>query len=89
MDRPSSQVVQVPEIQGREHLKTSAKGRLAVINGELINEATPEQEKRSELRTVWKDGKFVRVEPTTPGEFYCGDRSYVDIDIDPLKAFSG
>ena len=36
-----------------------------------------------------KDGKFVRIEPTTPGEFYCGDNTFVDITIDPLKAFQG
>lgn len=45
--------------------KKSAKGRLSVQrdeNGELflIQQATPEQEAASELKTVWKDGEFVR-----------------------------
>jgi nicotinamide phosphoribosyltransferase len=47
-------------------IKNSAKGRLAVIrnNGtlELISEATPEQEASSELKPVWKDGAFLKVE---------------------------
>lgn len=46
-------------------LKKSAKGRLSVQkddDGELflIDQATPEQEAASELKTVWKDGEFVR-----------------------------
>lgn len=46
-------------------LKRSAKGRLAVLkdeNGELhlVEQATPEIEAQSELKTVWKDGEFVR-----------------------------
>lgn len=46
-------------------LKKSAKGRLAVLrdaDGELtlIEQATPEQEAASELKTIWKDGYFVR-----------------------------
>ena len=46
-------------------LKKSAKGRLAVHRDEsgelyLIEQATPEQEAASELKTVWKDGEFVR-----------------------------
>jgi nicotinamide phosphoribosyltransferase len=45
--------------------KNSAKGRLAVIedqygNLQLINEATPEQEAKSLLKVVWRDGKFER-----------------------------
>lgn len=44
--------------------KTSAKGRLAVFKDEnnefyLVDEATPEQEAASELKPVWKDGKFI------------------------------
>lgn len=46
-------------------LKKSAKGRLAVQRDEagelyLIEQATPEQEAASELKTIWKDGEFVR-----------------------------
>lgn len=46
-------------------MKKSAKGRLSVQkdeNGELflIQQATPDQEAASELKTVWKDGEFVR-----------------------------
>lgn len=46
-------------------IKKSAKGRLAVLknaDGELylVNEATPEQEAASELKTVWYNGSFVR-----------------------------
>ena len=45
-------------------LKKSAKGRLAVQRDEtgelyLVEQATPEQEAVSELKTVWKDGEFV------------------------------
>jgi nicotinamide phosphoribosyltransferase len=44
--------------------KNSAKGRLSVVMEEgkltLINQATREQEDASFLKTVWKDGKFVR-----------------------------
>jgi nicotinamide phosphoribosyltransferase len=45
--------------------KNSAKGRLAVIrdqynNLQLVDEATPEQEAKSLLQPVWKDGKFER-----------------------------
>lgn len=47
-------------------VKKSATGRLAVIheNGtlKLIEKATPEQEAMSELKSVWKDGKFVRTQ---------------------------
>lgn len=44
--------------------KKSAKGRLAVLLTEhghytLVNEATPEQEEMSELKPVWRDGKFI------------------------------
>lgn len=46
-------------------VKISAKGRLAVLRSDsdelyLVNQATPEQEAASELKTVWKDGMFVR-----------------------------
>lgn len=46
-------------------LKKSARGRLAVLrtqDGELtlVDEATPEQEAMSELKTVWRDGEFIR-----------------------------
>lgn len=46
-------------------MKKSAKGRLSVQRDEdgelfLIQQATPEQEAASELKTVWKDGEFVR-----------------------------
>lgn len=49
-------------------MKKSAKGRLAVVlddKGELslINQATPEQEAASLLRTVWEDGRFLVAEP--------------------------
>lgn len=45
--------------------KKSATGRLAVLKNEadelyLIQKATPEQEEASELKTVWKDGQWVR-----------------------------
>lgn len=45
-------------------LKLSAKGRLAVLRDDageltLVQQATPEQEAASELKTVWKDGEFV------------------------------
>ena len=45
-------------------MKNSAKGRLAVLrNGAgklcLVNQATQEQEARSSLRTVWRDGSFI------------------------------
>lgn len=45
-------------------VKTSARGRLAVHRdaaGELFltNQATPEQEAKSELRPVWRDGSFL------------------------------
>lgn len=48
-------------------LKKSATGRLAVLNqmnGELVlvEKATPEQEAISALKTVWKDGKFLRTQ---------------------------
>lgn len=48
-------------------LKKSATGRLAVLNqmnGELVlvEKATPEQEAISALKTVWKDGMFVRTQ---------------------------
>lgn len=48
-------------------LKKSATGRLAVLNqmnGELVlvEKATPEQEANSVLKTVWKDGSFVRTQ---------------------------
>ena len=44
--------------------KNSAKGRLAVLrDGEgklcLVNQATHEQEARSSLRPVWRDGSFI------------------------------
>lgn len=45
-------------------IKRSGKGRLAVVQGknglELMNEAGPDDENRSLLKTVWEDGKFVR-----------------------------
>lgn len=46
-------------------MKKSAKGRLAVLkdtDGDLmlVQQATPEQEAASELRTMWRDGEFVR-----------------------------
>jgi nicotinamide phosphoribosyltransferase len=45
-------------------MKNSAKGRLAVLRdaaGELklMSQATPEQEAKSELRPVWRDGSFL------------------------------
>jgi nicotinamide phosphoribosyltransferase len=45
--------------------KKSATGRLAVLKNEadelyLVQKATPEQEAASELKTVWKDGEWVR-----------------------------
>ena len=45
-------------------MKNSAKGRIAVLNGSdgklyLKDQATPEEEKRSELQPVWQDGKFL------------------------------
>jgi nicotinamide phosphoribosyltransferase len=45
--------------------KKSATGRLAVFKNEdgelyLVEKATPEQEAASELKTVWKDGQWVR-----------------------------
>lgn len=45
--------------------KKSAKGRLAVLPGDdgkpyLVNQATPEQESNSLLKTVWKDGVWYR-----------------------------
>lgn len=48
-------------------MKKSATGRLAVLSqmsGELylVEKATPEQEAKSHLETVWKDGKFVRTQ---------------------------
>lgn len=47
--------------------KNSARGRLAVLENplgdpELINCATPEQEARSLLRPVWRDGQFIAFE---------------------------
>lgn len=64
------------EINGQPHdlykhpitgngMKTSAKGRLAVLedgNGELVlvDQASPDQEARSLLRRVWYDGYFAR-----------------------------
>lgn len=46
--------------------KFSAKGRLAVLRNPegklyLVNEATPEQEVASELKTVWENGSFTKV----------------------------
>lgn len=49
-------------------LKFSAKGRLAVVRNaetgvlELINQATPEQGIASELKPVWRDGRFLKRE---------------------------
>lgn len=48
-------------------LKRSAKGRVAVIKASdgsltLIDQATPEQEAMSELRTTWENGKFLILE---------------------------
>jgi nicotinic acid phosphoribosyltransferase len=45
--------------------KKSATGRLAVLKDDdnelyLVQNATPEQEEASELKTVWKDGQWVR-----------------------------
>jgi nicotinamide phosphoribosyltransferase len=42
-------------------VKKSARGRLAVIDGVVINDATPEQEANSDLVKVWEDGMFLRV----------------------------
>jgi nicotinamide phosphoribosyltransferase len=43
--------------------KKSARGRLSVVMGEerlhLLNQATPEEEERSLLKTVWEDGNFI------------------------------
>jgi hypothetical protein len=36
-----------------------------------------------------RDGEFVRVHPTTPGEFACGDNEIVTVVVDPVKAFTG
>lgn len=36
-----------------------------------------------------KDGKFVRVEPTEPGTFYCGESTFTELTLDPLKAYRG
>ena len=45
-------------------VKKSARGRLAVVQGdeglELVEQATPAQEDASLLETVWEDGEFVR-----------------------------
>ncbi len=35
-----------------------------------------------------QQGKFVRIDPTTPGEFDCGGKAY-SITLDPQKAFKG
>jgi hypothetical protein len=35
-----------------------------------------------------EDGKFVRVHPTTPGEFACADDT-TTVVVDPIKAFTG
>ena len=34
-------------------------------------------------------GKFVRIDPTTPGQFDCDNNKTVTVTLDPLKAFSG
>jgi hypothetical protein len=36
-----------------------------------------------------RDGEFVRVHPTTPGEFDCDDNRTVTVTLDPIKAFAG
>jgi hypothetical protein len=41
-------------------MKKSARGRLAVIDGKVIDNATPEQEAASELVLVWKDNQFYK-----------------------------
>lgn len=46
-------------------LKKSAKGLLAVVKDEdgeltLVQQATAEEMERSELKTIWKDGEFVK-----------------------------
>jgi nicotinamide phosphoribosyltransferase len=41
-------------------MKKSARGRLAVIDGKVIDDATPEQEAASELVLVWKDNQFYK-----------------------------
>ncbi len=43
-------------------VKNSAKGRLAIIEGKLVEGATPEQEAQSELLLTWRNGRFVRTE---------------------------
>lgn len=48
-------------------VKKSAKGRIAVLKDPhghltLVDQCTPEQEAMSELKTVWKDGQWVRRE---------------------------
>lgn len=39
--------------------KNSARGRLAVIGGELVNDATDIQEQLSALQPVWQDGMWL------------------------------
>ena len=36
-----------------------------------------------------KGGKFVRVEPTEPGTFYCGESTFTEVTLDPLKSYQG
>lgn len=48
-------------------LKKSATGRLSVLNKAdgslyLVEKATPEQEAKSVLKTVWEDGEFIRAQ---------------------------
>lgn len=48
-------------------VKNSARGRLAVVPGpdgrlELIEQATPDDEARSLLQLVWRDGQFLRTQ---------------------------
>lgn len=43
-------------------VKNSARGRLAIIDGKLVEGATRDQEAQSELGLVWRNGRFVRTE---------------------------
>lgn len=40
-------------------VKNSARGRIAVIGGRLIDDATAEQEAASELVPIWRDGRWM------------------------------
>jgi len=66
--------------------KTSATGRLAVFvndnnDYELIQEATPEQESVSELRTIWKNGEFVNYRSFADARKVLADQNWKIRDI--------